>query len=79
MSRACSSLYLLALLFSPAVGNESKPKVSPADRLAAIQKEQKDAEAAYEKATAATPDTPAGALKDSPRAGIRGGREWHRA
>ena len=64
MSRACSSLFLLALLLSPAVGDEAKPKVSPSDRLAALQKEQKEAEAAYYKAATATPDTPAGALKD---------------
>ena len=64
MSHARSGLFLLSLLLSPAVGDEAKPKVSPVDRLAALQKEQKEAEAAYYKAAAATPDTPAGALKD---------------
>ena len=61
MSRVCA---IVLLLSSVAIGDEVKPKVSPADRLAALQKEQKDAEAAYYKARAATPDTPAGALKD---------------
>jgi hypothetical protein len=39
------------------------PKLPPADRLAALQKEHKDAEAAYSKAVQALPDTPEGEKK----------------
>jgi thiol-disulfide isomerase/thioredoxin len=64
MSRVWGSIFFLALFYSPVIGDGAKLVVSPADRLASLQKEQKEAEVAYHKAAAATPDTPAGALKD---------------
>jgi hypothetical protein len=52
------SVLLFTVTLSAA--EKSGPKTSPAERLAAIQKNHKEAEAAYEKSTAALPDTPEG-------------------
>jgi hypothetical protein len=61
MSRAASFIFLICL--ATAASAEDKPKASAADRLAAIQKEQKDAEAKFREAVEALPETPEGEKK----------------
>ena len=53
---------LLFALVCRAFANDEQPKsvVSPADKLAAIQREYREAEAAYDKAVKSLPDTPEG-------------------
>jgi hypothetical protein len=58
-----SGLLVLSLAASAAADDKPGPRASPAERLAAIQKEYKDAEAAYYKAAAALPNTPEGNKK----------------
>ena len=43
--------------------DKPKPKPSPAERLAAIQKEDKDADEAFRKTVMALPETPEGEKK----------------
>ena len=61
MIRTCASLLLAFLVGSSAAQEKAKP--SAADRLAAIQKEQKDAEAKLRKAMEALPETEEGNKK----------------
>jgi hypothetical protein len=62
-----SGLLVLLLAVAAAADDKPKPRASPAERLAAIQKEYKDAEAAYYKAAGPLPDTPEGHKKAQER------------
>jgi hypothetical protein len=54
-------LFLLAAII--AADDKTKPEGTPAERLAAIQQEEKEAEAEFRKAVTALPDTPEGEKK----------------
>jgi hypothetical protein len=63
MSRIGSGLLVLFFAAAAVADDKPKPRVSPAERLAALQKEYKGSEAAYYKAAGALPDTPEGNKK----------------
>src|SRR5215471_18187758 len=65
MSMSCASPSVLVFLAFLLAGPDKQPgaEAPPADRLAALQKQQKEAQAAYSKAVDALPDTPEGEKK----------------
>jgi hypothetical protein len=60
MSRIWPGVLVFFLTAVAAAADKPDRRASPADRLAAIQKEHKDAEAAFHKAAGALPETPEG-------------------
>jgi len=63
MRRIAPGLLVVFFAAAAAADDKPRPRASPAERLAAVQKELKDAEAAYYKAAEPLPDTPEGSKK----------------